>query len=279
MDFICLSHLPGGAPVLFIHKKDGSLHLCVDFRSLNKITKKDRYPLPRISNLLDSPRKARFYTKIDLRHTYHLVHIREGDKWKTAFCTRYGSFEWRIMPFGLMNVPAAFQRFMNDIFGDLLDVCMLVYLDDILIYSDSEEEHIQHVREVLRHLQQHNLYARADKCFFHVQTVEYLGYILSPSGLTMAANKVQVIQDWPEPQKIKDIQSFLGFANFYRCFIPHYSDIAIPLTRLTRKGSAWDFSDKCHSTFNMLKKAFTTAPVLMHWIPGSLLIIKTDASD
>ena len=161
--------------------------------------KKDCYPLPRISDLLDSPRKARFYMKIDLHHTYHLVHIREGDKWKTAFRTRYGSFKWHIMPFRLMNVPAAFQHFMNDIFGDLLDVCMLVYLDDILIYSDSEEEHIWHVHEILCRLRQHNLYARTEKCFFHVQTVKYLGYILSPSGLTMAADKVQVIQDWPEP--------------------------------------------------------------------------------
>ena len=183
------------------------------------------------------------------------------------------------MPFGLMNAPANFQHFMNDIFGNLLDVCMLVYLDNILIYSDSEEEHIWHVHEVLHHLQQHNLYAHTDKCFFHVQTVKYLGYILSPSGLTMAADKVQVIQDWPEPRKIKDIQSFLGFANFYRCFIPHYSDITILLTHLTCKGSTWDFSNKCHSTFNTLKKSFTTAPVLTHWIPGSLLIIKTDASD
>ena len=123
-------------------KKDGSLHLCINFCSLNKITKKDRYPLPRISNLLDSLQKARFYTKINLPHAYHLVHIREGDEWKTAFCTCYGSFKWCIMPFRLMNVPAAFQHFMNDIFGDLLNVCMLVYLDDILIYSDSEEEHI-----------------------------------------------------------------------------------------------------------------------------------------
>ena len=161
--------------------------------------KKDHYPLPCISDLLDSPQKARFYTKIDLYHVYHLVCIQEGNEWKTTFRTHYGSFEWCIMPFGLTNTPITFQHFMNDIFGDLLNVCMLVYLDDILIYSDSEEEHIQHVHEVLHHLRQHNLYAHADKCFFHVQTVEYLGYILSPSGLTMAADKVQVIQDWPEP--------------------------------------------------------------------------------
>ena len=152
IDFICPSCSPGRAPVLFICKKDGSLHLCIDFCGLNKITKKDCYPLHRISDLLNSPQKARFYTKIDLRHAYHLVCIREGDEWKTAFCTCYSSFEWRVMPFGLMNAPATFQCFMNDIFGDLLDVCMLVYLDNILIYSDSEEEHIQHVRKVLSHL-------------------------------------------------------------------------------------------------------------------------------
>ena len=196
MDFIHPSHLLGGAPVLFVCKKDGSLCLCVNFHSLNKIMKKDRYPLPRISDLLDSLRKARFYTKIDLHHMYYLVHIQEGNEWKTAFHTHYGSFKWHVMPFGLTNMPAAFQHFMNDIFGDLLDVCMLVYLDDILIYSNSEEEHIQHICKVLCHLRQHNLYACTDKCFFHVQTVKYLGYILSPSGLTMAADKVQVIQDW-----------------------------------------------------------------------------------
>ena len=277
MDFIRPSRSLGRAPVLFACKKDVSLRLCVNFRGLNKITKKDRYPLPHISDLLDSPRKARIYSKIDLRHAYHLVRIREGNEWKTAFHTHYGSFEWRVMPFGLTNAPAAFQRFMNDVFSDLLDVCMLVYLDDILVYSDNEEEHKLHLCEILRCLRQHHLYAHADKCFFHVQTVEYLGYILSPDGLTMAANKVQVIQDWPEPCKIKDIQSFLGFANFYHRFIPHYSDIAVPLTRLTRKGSAWDFSDKCRSAFDTLKKAFTTAPILTHWIPGSPLIIETDA--
>ena len=226
MDFIRPSHSLGRAPVLFVRKKDGSLRLCVNFRSLNKIMKN----LPHISDLLDSPQKARFYTKINLCHTYHLVCIQEGNEWKTAFCTHYGSFKWHVMPFRLTNVPAAFQHFMNDIFGDLLDVCMLVYLDDLLIYSDSEKEHIWHVREVLHRLQQHNKNTLANKCFFHVQTVKYLGYILSPSGLTIAANKVQVIQDWPEPQKIKDIQSFLGFTNFYRRFIPHYSDIAVLLT-------------------------------------------------
>jgi Reverse transcriptase (RNA-dependent DNA polymerase) len=153
-----------GAPILFIKKKDGSLRLCVDFRALNNVTKKDQYPLPLISDLLDVPRKARLYTKIDLRHAYHLVRVSEGDEWKTAFRTRYGSFEWQVMPFGLTNGPAVFQCFMNVIFGDMLDVCVVVYIDDILISSDNPSQHREHVREVLRRLRLHSLLAKADKC-------------------------------------------------------------------------------------------------------------------
>ena len=149
ISFIQLSRSSHGTPILFVKKKDGSLRLCVDFRSLNKVTKKDRYPLPLIMDLLDAPQKARIYTKINLQHTYHLVQIAKGNEWKTAFQTRYGSFKWLVMPFRLTNRPAAFQRFMNDIFGDLLDQCVVVYLDDILIYSDNPEQHTKHVWEVL----------------------------------------------------------------------------------------------------------------------------------
>jgi len=277
--FIRSMSSPHGAPVLFVKKKDGSLRLCVDFRGLNKITKKDRYPLPLISNLLDSPHKARIYTKIDLRHVYHLVRIAEGDEWKTAFRTRYGAFEWLVMPFGLTNAPAAFQRFMNDVFSDLLDVCVVVYLDDILIYSDDITQHQSHVKEVLKRLRKAGLYAKAEKCEFHSDSVEYLGYVLSPAGLTMSDAKVKTIQEWPEPKKVKDIQSFLGFANFYRCFIFNYSDIVIPLTRLTRKDTPWNFNENCRKAFNTLKQAFTSAPILMHWLPDAQLVVETDASD
>jgi len=159
------------APVLFVKKKDGSLRLCVDFRGLNKITKKDRYPLPLISDLLDSPSRAKIYSKIDLRHAYHLVQIAPGDEWKTAFRTRYGSYEWLVMPFGLTNAPAAFQRFVNTIFTDMLDVCIVVYLDDILIYSEDMESHQQHVREVLCRLRLHGLFAKPEKCEFHSDSV------------------------------------------------------------------------------------------------------------
>jgi len=196
---------PHRAPVLFVKKKDGSLQLCVDFRRLNKITKKDRYPLPLISDLLDSPHKARIYTKIDLWHAYHLVRIAKGDEWKTAFCTHYGAFEWSVMPFGLTNAPAAFQRFMNNVFSDLLDMCIVVYLDDILIYSDDITQHRSHIKEVLKRLWKAGLYAKAEKCEFHSDSIKYLGYVLSPAGLTMSDTKVKTIQDWPEPKKVKDI--------------------------------------------------------------------------
>ena len=153
------------------------------------------------------------------------------------------------MPFGLTNAPAAFQWFVNTIFADLLDVFVVVYLNDILIYSHDMESHRKNVREVLRRLRANGLYAKPEKCEFHAHTVEYLGYVLSPTSLSMASDKIKSILDWPEPRKVKDIQSFLGFANFYRCFIQGYSDIVVPLTRLTRKEVTWDFSDVCRKSF------------------------------
>ena len=191
--FICPSNSTHGAPVLFVHKKDGSLHLCVNFCGLNQISKKDCYPLPFISNLLSTAGKAHIYTTIDLHHAYHLVRIVEGDEWKMAFWTRYGSFEWLVMPFRLTNALAAFQRFMNDIFSDLLDVNVTIYLDDIFIYSDNPAEHKKHVCEVLCHLHKHGLYARPDKCHFSTNSVKYLGFILPKEGLKMDLSKVRTI--------------------------------------------------------------------------------------
>jgi len=277
--FICPTTSSHAALVLFVKKKDSSLRLCVDFRGLNKITKKDCYPLPLISDLLDSPSRAKIYSKIDLQHTYHLVQIAPGDEWKTAFRMRYGSYKWLVMPFGLTNAPATFQRFVNTIFADMLDVCVVIYLNDILIYSEDMESHQQHVQEVLCCLWLHGLFAKPEKCEFHSDSVEYLGYRLSPDGLTMSPDKIQTISDWPEPQKVKDIQSFLGFANFYHRFIFNYSDIVVPLTRLTQKDAPWNFSEDCQCSFNVLKHAFTTVPILTHFIPDTPIIVETDASD
>lgn len=277
--FINHSTSPRGAPILFVKKKSGELRLCVDFRALNRITKKDRYPLPLISDLLDAGRKVSIFTKIDLKHTYHLVQIAASDEWKTAFRTRYSSYQWNVMPFGLTNAPSAFQRFMNELFADLLDVNVVVYLDDILIYLENPADHRKHVREVLRRLREASLFASLKKCIFNVDTVEFLGYIISPNGLAMDESKVQVIRDWPTPRKIKDVQSFLGFANFYRRFISDYSDIVVPLTHLTRKSIPWSWSTDCQNAFDNLKTVFLSAPILTHWIPGAQLILETNASD
>ena len=183
------------------------------------------------------------------------------------------------MSFGLTNASTAFQQFMNNIFSDLLDVCVIIYLDDVLIYLNNMSEHHWHVKEVLKRLRKAGLYAKAEKCKFHSELVEYLGYILSLSGLTMSNDKVKIIQDWPDPKKVKDIQSFLGFANFYHRFIFNYSDIVIPLTCLTQKDIPWKFDSSCQDAFNSLKKAFTSAPTLTYWIPNAQLIVETDASD
>jgi hypothetical protein len=270
---------PGGAPVFYAVKPDGSLRLCVDYRGLNRITKKDRYPIPLISGQLDQLRHAKIYTKLDLRVGYSNVRIAAGDEWKTAFRTRYGTYEYRVIPFGLTNAPAAFQRFMNDIFSDLLDVYVIVYLDDILIYSDDPAKHKDQVREVLRRLRANDLFCKPEKCEFHASTIEYLGFVITPEGISMDVKKVKTILDWPEPRKVKEIQSFLGFANFYRRFVFGFSDIIVPLTRLTRKLAKWNFNDSCQEAFETLKKAFTSAPILHHYDPSLRQVVETDASD
>ena len=182
MGFIRPSNSPFRAPVLFVKKKAGSLRLCVDFHRLNAITQKDKYPLPLVSDLLAAASKAKFFTKIDLQHAYHLVQISPGDEWKTAFRTCYGSFEWLVMPFRLTNAPAGFQRFLNTIFADLLDVFIIIYLDNILIFSLNKEDHVKHVSEVLRRLWKHNLFANSKKCVFHMDSIEYLGHCKGDCG-------------------------------------------------------------------------------------------------
>jgi hypothetical protein len=191
----------------------------------------------------------------------------------------YGSYEWLVMPEGLTNALAAFQRLVNSIFTNMVDVCVIIYLDDILIYSQDLASHKNHVREVLQHLHKHWLYAKPEKCKFHSTSVEYLGYLLSLDGLIMSNEKVQAIVDWLEPQKVKDIQSFLGFTNFYHQFIYNYSNIIVPLTQPTCKDAPWNFSDECWKSFETLKKAFATAPILTHWMPNVPLIVETDTSD
>ena len=277
--FIQPSESPAAAPILFVKKKDGSLRLCVDYRGLNKITIKNRYPLPLIAELLDRLRQAKYYTKIDLRGAYNLLRIAKGEEWKTAFRTRYGLFEYLVMPFGLTNAPATFQHLMNHHFTDMMDKFVICYLDDILIYSNSLEEHKTHVAKVLQRLREAGLYAKAEKCEFHTKEVEFLGFVVDPDGIKMDKHKVQTVLNWPTPKTLHDVRAFLGFANFYRRFIKNYSSIAHPLTQLTRKGLIFDWKDKEEKSFQDLKHAFLSDGLLYHFDPDKPLILETDASD
>jgi hypothetical protein len=191
---------------------------------------------------MDRLSRAKFYTKIDLHVGYNNIRIAEEEEWKTTFRTRYGSFEYLVMPFGLTNAPATFQHFMNDIFHDLLDVCIVVYLDDILIYSDDLDTHRTQVKDVLARLRRYDLHARPEKSGFHMDSIEYLGVIISPDGIAMDPEKVKVILDWPAPTTVKELQSFLGFANFYCCFIDNYLGITNSLTSLLKKDNIYEWT-------------------------------------
>jgi transposase InsO family protein len=277
--FIQASSSPAGAPVLFVKKADGSLRLCVDYRGLNEVTIKNRYPLPLIRETLDRLAKAKWYTKLDLRWGYNQIRIAKGEEWKTAFRTRYGLFEYTVMPFGLTNAPATFQHFINDTLREYLDVFCTAYLDDILIYSDTLEEHKGHVRQVLEALQRAGILLRAEKCEFFTQKTTYIGLIVSPGGISMDPKKTTAIKDWKSPKCVKDVQAFLGFANFYRRFIQGFSALAAPLSALTRKDTPFLWTEKTEAAFQALKQAFTTAPILHHFDPEKPIIVETDASD
>ena len=277
--FIQPSKSPAGAPILFVKKKDGSLRLCVDYRGLNKISIKNRAALPLIGESLDRLRRAKIFTKLDLRGAYNLVRIKEGDEWKTAFRTRYGHFETLVMPFGLTNAPATFQSFMNDIFRDLLDDFLIIYLDDILIFSNDPDKHAAQVEQVLARLRQHKLFIKAEKCEFDRNRCEFLGFVVSPNGVQMDNGKVKTVLDWPEPTSVKQLQAFLGFANFYRRFIPEFSRTCTPLTKLLKKDAHFSFGQPAKDAFAKLKTSFTTAPVLAHYNPDAPISLETDASD
>ena len=214
--FIQHSTSSTNAPILFVKKKDGSLQLCVDYCKLNLLTKKNWYPLPLIGEALDWLSGTKIYTKLDIWVAYNQVQMKEGDEWKTAFWTQYGHYEYCVMPFRLANALATFQGFINYALWDLLDICCITYLDDILIYSDDDTEHVEHVQAVLKHLQEHGLYVKLEKCKFHTWHVGFVGYMVTPNGVLMEEDCVSTIHDWPEPQTHCEVQVFLGFTNFYQ---------------------------------------------------------------
>ncbi|KAI7299779.1 hypothetical protein KC315_g17470, partial [Hortaea werneckii] len=273
-----------GAPILFVPKKDGSLRLCVDYRGLNAITKKNRHPLPLISETLDRLGRAACYSSLDLKDAYHRIPIKRGDEWKTAFRTRYGHFEYLVMPFGLTNAPATFQSYINRALAGLVDTCCVVYLDDILVYSDSHENHVRDLREVLARLRKFSLFANLKKCSFFTKEVEFLGYVVSTAGVSMDSRRVAAIEEWPRPTTLREVQVLLGFTNFYRRFIRNYSKIVAPLTGLS-KGAVggkkpglieWGASEE--QALRLLKAEFTRAPILRHYEPSAPIRLETDAS-
>ena len=258
------SKSPIGAPVFFIKKKDGSLRLVQDYRELNAITKKNRYPLPLIDELIHKLRGARFFTKLDVRWGYNNVRIKEGDEWKAAFRTNRGLFEPLVMYFGLTNSPATFQTMMNAIFQDLItEGVVCVYLDDILIFTKTLEEQHRVTRMVLQRLREHRLFLRHDKCEFDKTQVEYLGMVISPDKVEMDPIKVDGVRKWPAPTNKKQVQSFLGFVNFYRRFIKDFSSHAKPLFELTRKDVKFTWGTSEELAFQTLKDLVTSSPVLI----------------
>jgi len=279
------SKSPAGAPILFVPKSDGSLRLCVDYRGLNRISIKNRYPLPLIGEIMDRVQGARYFTKIDIKEAYHRLRIKAGDEWKTAFRTRYGHFEYCVLPFGLTNAPATFQSYIHQALHGLLDVVCIAYLDDVLIFSKTWEEHEKHVKEVLDRLREYKLYAHPKKCVFFQESVEFLGFIISSEGVAMDEKRVATIKEWPVPQTFHDIQVFLGFCNFYRRFIKKYSAKAAPLSNLLkgmqngRKPGKVPWGILEQEAFVELKAAFLDAPLLHHFDPELPIRVETDASN
>ncbi|KAJ9536800.1 hypothetical protein OSB04_un000024 [Centaurea solstitialis] len=256
------SSSPCGSPVLLVPKKDGSWRMCIDYRALNKITIKNRYPLPRIDDLLDQLKHAVIFTKLDLRSGYHQVRIREEDIWKTAFKTRQGLFEWLVMPFGLCNAPATFMRLMNDILRPHIDDFVVVYLEDILIYSRSEEEHLEHLRKVFDLLQHQQLKLNQKKCEFGKAKLVYLGFVVGGGSLHVDPEKVKAITEWPRPKSVTEVRSFMGACQYLRKFIRHFSVIASPLHALTKMNAKFEWTNKHEDTFLLLKRKISEAPVL-----------------
>jgi hypothetical protein len=270
------SKSPLGAPVFFIKKKDGKLHFVQDYRALNVITRKNRYPLPLIDDLIHRLKDARYFTKLDVRWGYNNVRICEGDEWKAAFCTNRGLFEPLVMYFRLTNSPVTFQMMMNEIFQDLItEGVVSVYLDDILIFTNSLEEHSQITCLVLDRMREHKLYLRPEKCEFEKVRIEYLGIIISHNKVEMDPVKIAGVVDWPMPSNKKEVQSFVGFVNFYRHFIPGFSHHARALFDLTMKDVRFIWGLPQEDSFMKLKELVTSAPVLV--LPNDNLLFRLEA--
>ncbi|KAJ0927415.1 putative nucleotidyltransferase, Ribonuclease H [Helianthus annuus] len=277
--FIRPSTSPWGAPVLFVKKKDGSFRMCIDYRELNMLTIKNRYPLPRIDDLFDQLQGAACFSKIDLRSGYHQLRIQEEDIPKTAFRTRYGHYEFVVMPFVLTNAPAVFMDLMNRVCKPYLDRFVIVFIDDVLIYSKSKAEHAQHLRLVLELLQGNQLYAKFSKCEFWLEEVQFLGHIVNSRGIHVDPAKIEAVKSWITPKNPSEVRSFLGLAGYYRRFIEGFSKIAVPLTALTHKDKPFVWGNAQETAFQTLKRMLCNAPILTLPDGSDNFIVYCDASN
>lgn len=273
------SNSPCGSLIVLVPKKDGTCCMCVDYQALNKIIIKNRYPLLRIDDLLDQLKNAKYFTKLDLRNGYHQLRIAEEDIWKTAFKTKQGLFESLDMPFGVCNAIATFMRVMNDVLKSFLDEFVIVYLDDILIFNKSREDHVKHVRKVLDVLKKEQLFLKMSKCEFVKTSLVYLGHIIGGGELKIDPSKVSVIVNWPIPKSVTKVRSFLGATHYWRKFIVNFYSIAAPLHALTNMKFVFHWGGKEQKTFDALKQKTSSAPVLALTDLKQPFDIKVDASD
>lgn len=275
------SESPWGTNVIFVKKKDGSLRFCVDYRGLNDLTVRNSYPLPHMDDLFDRLAGAQYFSKIDLRTGFYQIPLPEEDRAKTAFRTRYGHFEWTVLPMGLTNAPATFQHLMNHTFREFLDRCVLVFLDDIVVYSRTLNDHVRDVRAALQRLKDTGLYAKKSKCELFMHEIEFLGHRVGRYGLRVMPDKVEAIRKWPRPATRSEVRSFLGLAGYYRRFVAGFSRVAAPLHDLTKtaEGTSFAWSDTAQSAFDALKRALQEAPVLALPDPDRQYVVDTDASD
>ena len=278
-DFIVPSQAPHASPTLFVKKPNGGLRFCIDFRKLNNLTRKDRYPIPLIEETLDRLARAKVYTKLDIRQAFHRIRMHPDSEELTTFRTRYGAYKCKVLWEGLTNGPATYQRYMNDVLFDYLDVFCTAYLDDIIIYSEDPLQHTEHVRKVLERLRKAGLQADIKKSEFRVTRTKFLGFIVSTKGIEIDPSKIEVIKDWKEPTTVKGVQSFLGFCNYHRRFIPTYGRIARPLHLLTRKGVVLKWTPECQEAFDQLRSLVLSAPILRHYRPDFKTMVETDASN
>jgi hypothetical protein len=276
--FIRPSTSPFGAPILFVPKKDGGWRLCIDYRALNRVTVRNQHPLPRIDEMFEQLHGSVVFSKLDLASGYHQIRMHEDSVVKTAFKTRYGHYEFLVMPFGLTNAPATFQSVMNSVLSPYLDRFVLVYLDDILIYSSSLSEHLVHLRKVLAALREAKLYCKLSKCLFCVPEVEYLGHLLTPEGVKMDPSKVHSLVTWPTPTSVTQLKSFLGLLGYYDSFIDHLADVAFPLTELFKKDKPWVWGEPQDTAFSRLKQLVTTPPCLLMPDLNLPFVVHCDAS-